>query len=68
MATKEPHGVPGTYAARTMGLIPGLCSSRDFAVMYPMPLHVLFLMIQGGGTVLKWSHPCGAKAGHCNGR
>jgi hypothetical protein len=53
MATKEPHGVPGTYAARTMGLIPGLCSSRDFAVMYPMPLHVLFLMIQGGGTVLR---------------
>jgi len=56
MATQELHGVPGTYAVRTMGLLPGLCLSRDFAVMCPMPLHGLFLMIQGGGTVLRWSH------------
>ena len=35
---------------RTMGLIPGLCSSRNFAVMCPMPLHVLLLMTPGVGT------------------
>ena len=33
-----------------MGLISGLYSSRYFAVICPMPLYVLLLMLQGGGT------------------